>query len=96
MFCLEHEFKLYWYTAALLKPVTILLYCKTCFLFLSDVAADATVSVDKANPLAEERSLVKGIYIISEMKFDTMYKLNPEKIMEKQHRQTSPDLPFVA
>ena len=31
------------------------------------------------------------------MKFDTMYKLNPEKIMEKLHSsQTSPDLPFVA
>ena len=63
MFYLKDEFKLYWYTAALLQLVTISLYCKNCFLFLSDVAADATVSVDKANPLAEERSLLKGIYI---------------------------------
>ena len=63
MFCLEDEFKLCWRTTALLQPVTIFLYCKTYFLFLSDVAADATVSDDKANPLAEERSLVKGICI---------------------------------
>ena len=77
------------YTSVLLQPVMILLY-KTCFLFLFDVAADATVSDEKENPLAEESSLPEGIYITFNYVHDkfiheNMLQLKPQKIMVKRH-----------
>ena len=78
------------YTSVLLQPVMILLY-KTCFLFLSDVAADETVSDEKANPLEEENSLPKGICLTFNYVHDIfihenmMLQLKQQKIMVKCH-----------
>ena len=96
------------YSSALLQPVKISVYFKTTFLFLFDVAADATVADVKANPLAEESSLPKGKYItFNSISFQRRNKfwydqfINENMMLKRLWQktawsQTSPDPKFLA